>query len=335
MRGSSRGRRAERCVPYTGEVQSSRRLLLLAGAFLAAAALVALPAPSSVTALAAPPPPVAPLVAPAPPANDAWIEVGDGTIPQGGRVTIRVRYPHAAAPPDLVQGTFRGEELRFLQERDHAWAVAGVEPWADPGPATVSVRILSQDGTVQEGTTAVQVTPVTWPTYTLALDADLNRLLGAEVVEAETRRLDALLAGYTPLQRWEGAFQQPSPGAVTSRFGERRAFGSGPPTAWHVGTDVAAPSGQAIRAAADGVVVFADALDIRGNTVVLDHGLGVMTVYAHMLNWSVQPGQRVEKGQVIGQVGSTGRSTGPHLHWEVRVRGVPTDPAVWVQGAAP
>ena len=88
-------------------------------------------------------------------------------------------------------------------------------------------------------------------------------------------------------------------------------------------------------AAADGVVVAAQHLQIRGNTVVIDHGWGLYTAYAHLSEMAHAPGDRVLGGQVIGGIGNTGRSTGPHLHWEVWLHGVNVDPMQWVNEVFP
>lgn len=117
----------------------------------------------------------------------------------------------------------------------------------------------------------------------------------------------------------------PTSGEVTSGFGRRRSpFGS----AWehHEGVDIAAPRGTSVFAAANGVVRVAGWNGGYGNAVFIDHGFGMSTVYAHLHRMNVRVGQQVTKGQLIGTVGSTGRSTGPHLHYEVRVNGQAVNP---------
>jgi murein DD-endopeptidase MepM/ murein hydrolase activator NlpD len=103
--------------------------------------------------------------------------------------------------------------------------------------------------------------------------------------------------------------------------------------AQHAGVDLAAAGGTPILASAAGVVAFAGRWRIRGNVVVLDHGVGVHSLYAHAAEHLVAAGQRVAQGQPIARVGSTGLSTGPHLHWEVRAGGVAVEPLEWTQRA--
>ena len=99
--------------------------------------------------------------------------------------------------------------------------------------------------------------------------------------------------------------------------------------------DFAGAPGTSILAAANGTVVMVDRLRIRGNTTLIDHGWGLYTLYAHQDETLVEVGSAVESGQVIGTIGSTGRSTGPHLHWEVWLKGVNVDPMQWVQETFP
>jgi murein DD-endopeptidase MepM/ murein hydrolase activator NlpD len=99
----------------------------------------------------------------------------------------------------------------------------------------------------------------------------------------------------------------------------------------HAGEDFSAPPGSEVLAPAAGTVLLAESLFVRGNAVMLDHGSGVITGYWHLQKLNVESGQRVEAGQTLGEVGSTGLSTGAHLHWELRVRGVAVDPMQWVE----
>ncbi len=121
----------------------------------------------------------------------------------------------------------------------------------------------------------------------------------------------------------------PVKGWVTSEFGYRVDPFTGRQEL-HEGLDIAARFGTPVLATADGIVVYAKYERSFGNTVIIEHGYGFSTLYAHLAEVYVQPGQRVERGQVVGAVGNTGRSTGPHLHYEVRKNGVPVDPRDYI-----
>ena len=124
--------------------------------------------------------------------------------------------------------------------------------------------------------------------------------------------------GWSPRSRFEIPLEGEYP--HSDPFGSRRTYGGGGAVTAHAGEDFSAPPGTVVRAPAAGTVLLAEPLLVRGNAVILDHGSGVITGYWHMQKLDVQPGQHVEAGQALGEVGSTGLSTGAHLHWEFRVR---------------
>jgi biotin carboxyl carrier protein len=112
-------------------------------------------------------------------------------------------------------------------------------------------------------------------------------------------------------------------------FGSRRTY-NGQERSWHKGHDLAAKTGTPVKAPADGTVRLARLTFMSGNLIMLDHGAGVTTVYAHLSHMDVKPGDKVKRGQVIGKVGTTGRSSGPHLHWGLYWQNVAIDPMLWV-----
>jgi murein DD-endopeptidase MepM/ murein hydrolase activator NlpD len=149
-------------------------------------------------------------------------------------------------------------------------------------------------------------------------------------LQAESNSITAFLrsvqAGQGPPISGAGTFSSPIPGAaITSRFGPRThpIFGD---VRVHTGMDFRAATGTPVRAAGDGVIVWAGARGGYGNCVIIDHGHSLATLYGHLSSIGVGVGRRVSAGQIIGRAGSTGYSTGPHLHFEVRNRGVPVDP---------
>ncbi len=123
---------------------------------------------------------------------------------------------------------------------------------------------------------------------------------------------------------WDLPFFRPVPGGITSPFGGRRVF-NGQPRAPHMGTDMRSPEGAPVMAAADGTVVLAEEQYFGGNTIYIDHGQGVFSIYCHLLEFNSSVGDTVKKGQVIARSGSTGRVTGPHLHFGFAAQGVLVD----------
>lgn len=146
-----------------------------------------------------------------------------------------------------------------------------------------------------------------------------------ERIEWESELLRVLFNSYTPEWMGEGKFIFPSPGSARPTFGERRLFNN---VHWstHRGVDVASSYGSPVIASNSGKVILARNLYYAGNAVIIDHGIGVFTFYAHLSRFNVKRGDLVHKGDIIGKVGATGRVTGPHLHWAVMVAGKNVDP---------
>jgi murein DD-endopeptidase MepM/ murein hydrolase activator NlpD len=158
-----------------------------------------------------------------------------------------------------------------------------------------------------------------------------------EIIQPEEDFVAELLAPLTPDKLWDGSFEYPSryyTDEFIAVFGDRRNYNNGALMYYHTGVDFYG-SDIPIYAPADGVVVFAGPLLIRGNVTYIDHGWGVYSGYFHQSEMFVQEGDIVERGQEIGVVGTTGRSTGPHLHWEIWVGGVPINPLDWVDPGYP
>ncbi len=150
-------------------------------------------------------------------------------------------------------------------------------------------------------------------------------------VLADQRAVKKAASGLKPVM-WELPFIWPVDSRITSPFGLRRFFNNRPRSP-HSGVDLKASEGQPVLSANYGVITLARQCYLSGNTLVVDHGGGVATIYAHLSRMDVREGQRVDKGQVIGLAGSTGRVTGPHLHWGVSILGVRVDPEAFMSVA--
>jgi lysostaphin len=129
--------------------------------------------------------------------------------------------------------------------------------------------------------------------------------------------------------RWSGPFRLPVKGEVTTQFGTHRSY------EYHPGTDFAVASGTPIAAPAAGVVAFEGETQLHGTTLILDHGGGVFTTYAHLQRFEIEPGAPVKAGDLIARAGSSGLSTGPHLHWELWIDGADVDPVQWTERSFP
>jgi len=167
------------------------------------------------------------------------------------------------------------------------------------------------------------------------LPPDRQALLAPELVTAERNKLSKIFNVFTPSRSWNGLFTPPGTGSLTSVFGTRRAYNGGVFASYHEGLDFMGATGMPVYAPADGVVALAEKLTVRGNAVIIDHGWGIYSGVYHMSEINVTVGQRVKQGQVVGKIGSTGLSTGSHLHWDLRVRGLNVDPMQWTRRVFP
>lgn len=187
-------------------------------------------------------------------------------------------------------------------------------------PVTRQVAIITKDRPVQKLTVDKKFTspPV----------AEKAR------IAEDRRKVAEVVARYTPKQDWTLPLLRPVAGDISGQFGLRREY-NGVTKSIHRGLDMRSPAGTPVPAIADGEVVLADGLYYSGNAVYIDHGLGVVTSYMHMSELMVEHGQKVKRGDIIGKVGSTGQSTGPHLHLGLMVLGTAVDPVPFMEAAAP
>jgi len=260
-------------------------------------------------------------------AEGVELRLSSGDSVQGGLVLVEVR---SARPLSELKAAWVGQPLRFWHAgaADTQRALLGVDLEQQAGvfPLTVSAALeggqrlaCSALVAVEEGEFALEKLQVS------GRFVELSRK-DRERARRETRRLLAIFATVTPERLWVGGFQLPLEGVEASgNFGRRRLLNNQPRSP-HSGEDFPAPAGTPARAAQRGRVALADNLFFSGNTVVLDHGLGLYTFYGHLESLAVKEGEVVEAGALLGRVGATGRVTGAHLHWAVRLNRTRVNP---------
>jgi len=216
-----------------------------------------------------------------------------------------------------------------LISRDEGWfTVPGVDLERAPGEQPLELIFEFDDGSTQTRVSNVMVRDQTFPTQRLDVEPKYVELSEENEVRTarEREEINAIYAKITPEAMWAEPFATPVPGVTGGRnFGQRRVFND-QPRAPHSGADLTAATGTPIHAANRGRVVLAKHLFFSGNAVFVDHGLGIYSVYLHLSEIRVEPGQRVLRGEVVGLAGATGRVTGAHLHWGVRAQGARVDP---------
>jgi murein DD-endopeptidase MepM/ murein hydrolase activator NlpD len=228
---------------------------------------------------------------------------------------------------DEVRGEAFTRPLAFYRMSDTTWrALVGIDLDVKPGTYTATVDARSSQAPVR-ATHRLVVRAKQFPTRRLTVSPDYVDPPATVLarIEAEAKQLAAMWATTAPAPFWRGAFVAPVPERANSAFGSRSIF-NGQPRSPHGGADFPSPEGTPVRAPNAGRVVMARDLYYTGQTVAVDHGLGLISLFAHLSAMAVAEGDAVETSQVLGQVGSTGRVTGAHLHWTVRASGARIDP---------
>ena len=253
----------------------------------------------------------------------------------GGVVVLKVTGPPVATGEQSVPKAYFGEAPVLLLPRgkghEGQWlAVVGIPLSLAPGSVELRITGLAPEALTQR----FQVRPARYRTQRLTVppaQVDLSSE-ALKRVDGEHERIHAALATYSATVPATLRLRAPVEGERSSSFGLRRYF-NGAARDPHSGMDIAAALGTPVHAAADGVVIDTGEYFFNGNTVLVDHGSGLITMYCHLSKIDVQTGQRVGAGAVIGAVGATGRVTGPHLHFGVALNRAFVDPALFLPAA--
>jgi len=247
---------------------------------------------------------------------------------QGDVFLLRVR---AGEPLASLAGRFGRRALAFWPDaegRTTYRALAGVDLEDPAGATELLLEARTGAGDSLRAGLGIAVGPASFPVQHLTLPRPFTELDPPTLarVQRERDRMNGVLGEPSPQRLWAGPFRVPLPEAPPPRgFGARRVI-NGEGRAPHNGADYAVPAGTPVLAAQAGRVVLAEEHFFPGKAVVIDHGLGLFTMYFHLQDLRVGEGEAVRAGQAIGTAGASGRATGPHLHWGARLGGARIDP---------
>jgi murein DD-endopeptidase MepM/ murein hydrolase activator NlpD len=257
----------------------------------------------------------------------------------GGSIDVTVTS-RAMQPGELIVFTMTmagepsGADVSLFGRRAPAFpigggqwrALVGIDLDQKPGPYVAAIEARLPSGPLRV-TRPVVVTPKTFATRTLSVSPDFVNPPASQLqrIERDSAFLKEVFASSGTKRLWTHSFTRPVPDAANSRFGTRSIF-NGERRSPHGGADFASPLGRPVKAPNGGRVVAARELFFTGNVVIIDHGLGMFSLLAHLSRLDVKEGDDVKVGEIVGLVGATGRVTGPHLHWALTVAGARVDP---------
>ena len=265
--------------------------------------------------------------APVAPQLQISITPSHGTLMPGQLALVHV----GGGYPLEVSGTLDGQPLTFFWGNDGYISLIAIDLDAQPATHQLNVTALEPgSGRTASFQGNLNVEADTYIREYITLSGRLADLLDPAVNQAEIETLAQVVAPVSHRLQWSRSFIFPAITKVTSLYGSHRTYLNNSLEGRHTGVDFRLSEGAPVYTAAAGRVAAADQFDVRGNMVLIDHGWGIYTQYAHMSAIDVAVGDEVEQGQQIGKAGRTGRSTGTHLHWEVIVNGVSVDPLAWM-----
>ncbi|HUF28963.1 MAG TPA: M23 family metallopeptidase [Gemmatimonadaceae bacterium] len=248
---------------------------------------------------------------------------------QGTAVVVSVTLEAGQGQPAGIRAMLAGEPLHFEPDSIGTWHALGAVPIDASGTVHFPVMVELASGGVDTLQAALEIATGQYAMERLTVaprfGAAPDSALAARMARESARAREVSERSHATPRLWDSAFVRPRDARITSGFGHGREF-NGRIQSRHMGVDFAGAVGTPIRAPNRGVVALVDEFYLGGNVVYIDHGAGLVTAYLHLSRQEVAQGDTVERGQIIGRVGATGRVTGPHLHWIARYGRVTIDP---------
>ncbi len=262
----------------------------------------------------------------------AFLTIGLGA--QGFELAVELTPEHVHNGETLkiaVHGAARKARLDrrtvelFLQEDGSRFGLMPIPVLEKPD--MYRLELLSENGTIVDSR-PIRVENAHYPKQNIVIS---RKIASLKPSPGEQETVGAFRKTVSPVRYWREPFEPPVPGCLTSLFGVGRLHNGRPTGDYHAGVDQRGAAGTPIHPIAAGVVKIVQKWNLRGGTVAVDHGQGIESIYLHMERFAAKEGEHVTTSDVLGYVGSTGRSTGPHVHWSLYVNGVPVNPGQWMK----
>jgi murein DD-endopeptidase MepM/ murein hydrolase activator NlpD len=254
-------------------------------------------------------------------ATVAWAQVFDVTPPNARQgETLKVTSGN-----DVRSARMDGRTIALFPQQDGKCLGLMPVPVLEK-PGTYTLEFLDQNGAVVHST-PVAIKDAHYPKQNIVI---AKAIAGLKPSPGEQETVGAFRKTVSDARYWKEPFQAPVPGCLTSPFGVQRLHNGKPTGDFHAGVDQRGAAGTPIHPVTGGVVKIVRQFNLRGGTVAVDHGQGVESIYLHMSSFVAKEGDHVETNDVLGHIGSTGRSTGPHVHWTLYVNGEPVNPGQWM-----
>ncbi len=265
----------------------------------------------------------------------ASIKVNPSIAEQGDVMVVRVK----ATDSQRIVAQFGKQYVRFVPDprlgASNYIALMGIDGMAEPGAYTLTVTATATTGAIDVSQAPFKVRSGRYITERVKLSGKLADLIDPKLNTNEATEIRAVYSLYSDEQWWSKPFRTPTKGRLVSLYGPRRIYNGIDLGSYHGGIDFAAVSGTPVFAAAPGRVALVKEFSIHGNMIIIDHGRGVFTGYCHLSKTLVKAGQMVDIDEPIGAVGTTGRSQGNHLHFELAISGVTVEPSYWMKVLLP
>jgi murein DD-endopeptidase MepM/ murein hydrolase activator NlpD len=260
------------------------------------------------------------------------LEITPLPLKQGQTTTVKIQTDQ----PISVTGSLAGHTLNFYQTASGEYvAIQGINGREEPGLAEFQLNIQGPDQVINGYTQFLLVQAVNFGKQASIIVDPM--MIDPSITEPEEEYVNAIITPITPIQYWDGPFSAlTDEPCINAPYGTSRSYNNGEYYNFHTGVDYGVCAQNLnIYAPANGVVIFAGPWNVRGNATIIDHGQGVFSGIYHQSEILVNTGEQITQGSLIGQIGNTGRSTGPHLHWDLWVGGVQINPLDWLNNSFP